>query len=142
MFFYFFFLMIRRPPRSTLFPYTTLFRSGVLRRGVGAVVLSLSMMSGGGGAMGLLSGGLRMASNAAGVLRRGLGAVVLSLAMMGRVAAMGSIGTALAGAGRAAGRIFGGGPGAVTGAGKGPAGAGMGLRRAGLGAVRRGLGGR
>src|SRR3712207_8336721 len=28
---YFFFLMIRRPPRSTLFPYTTLFRS--LRRG-------------------------------------------------------------------------------------------------------------
>src|SRR2546422_2515538 len=27
----FFFLMIRRPPRSTLFPYTTLFRS-VLRR--------------------------------------------------------------------------------------------------------------
>src|SRR2546422_6674424 len=30
-FFLFFFLMIRRPPRSTLFPYTTLFRShGVL----------------------------------------------------------------------------------------------------------------
>src|SRR3989442_5940517 len=27
MFRYFFFLMIRRPPRSTLFPYTTLFRS-------------------------------------------------------------------------------------------------------------------
>src|SRR5256885_16675886 len=27
--FYFFFLMIRRPPRSTLFPYTTLFRSVV-----------------------------------------------------------------------------------------------------------------
>src|SRR2546429_6751323 len=26
--FIFFFLMIRRPPRSTLFPYTTLFRSG------------------------------------------------------------------------------------------------------------------
>ena len=26
----FFFLMIRRPPRSTLFPYTTLFRSGLL----------------------------------------------------------------------------------------------------------------
>src|SRR5690348_18259808 len=24
---YFFFLMLRRPPRSTLFPYTTLFRS-------------------------------------------------------------------------------------------------------------------
>src|SRR3712207_9057579 len=27
-----FFLMIRRPPRSTLFPYTTLFRSGGARR--------------------------------------------------------------------------------------------------------------
>src|SRR3712207_7617545 len=28
----FFFLMIRRPPRSTLFPYTTLFRSQMRRR--------------------------------------------------------------------------------------------------------------
>src|SRR5260370_21799648 len=28
----FFFLMIRRPPRSTLFPYTTLFRSSHRRR--------------------------------------------------------------------------------------------------------------
>src|SRR5256885_7598136 len=28
MILFFFFLMIRRPPRSTLFPYTTLFRSG------------------------------------------------------------------------------------------------------------------
>src|SRR5689334_24354096 len=28
----FFFLMIRRPPRSTLFPYTTLFRSSARRR--------------------------------------------------------------------------------------------------------------
>src|SRR2546427_9646405 len=28
---FFFFLMIRRPPRSTLFPYTTLFRSGMSR---------------------------------------------------------------------------------------------------------------
>src|SRR3712207_8473736 len=27
----FFFLMIRRPPRSTLFPYTTLFRSRIAR---------------------------------------------------------------------------------------------------------------
>src|SRR3712207_9497046 len=35
----FFFLMIRRPPRSTLFPYTTLFRSDVVfvavARGIG-----------------------------------------------------------------------------------------------------------
>src|SRR3989442_6398496 len=42
----FFFLMIRRPPRSTLFPYTTLFRSQVLpivRRGADdhAYVLAL-----------------------------------------------------------------------------------------------------
>src|SRR3989442_7356602 len=29
----FFFLMIRRPPRSTLFPYTTLFRSEIYVRG-------------------------------------------------------------------------------------------------------------
>src|SRR6266576_4106504 len=32
IFLQFFFLMIRRPPRSTLFPYTTLFRSDVLDR--------------------------------------------------------------------------------------------------------------
>src|SRR6266436_8914241 len=37
---FFFFLMIRRPPRSTLFPYTTLFRSprghgGAQRAGTG-----------------------------------------------------------------------------------------------------------
>src|SRR6266496_6090181 len=31
--FVFFFLMIRRPPRSTLFPYTTLFRSRPRRPG-------------------------------------------------------------------------------------------------------------
>src|SRR5688572_32706008 len=29
-FLFFFFLMIRRPPRSTLFPYTTLFRSPLM----------------------------------------------------------------------------------------------------------------
>src|SRR2546430_10688029 len=32
----FFFLMIRRPPRSTLFPYTTLFRSVAVATGTGA----------------------------------------------------------------------------------------------------------
>src|SRR5450432_3424473 len=31
----FFFLMIRRPPRSTLFPYTTLFRSGLVNEALG-----------------------------------------------------------------------------------------------------------
>src|SRR2546430_11444298 len=30
---FFFFLMIRRPPRSTLFPYTTLFRSRCGKKG-------------------------------------------------------------------------------------------------------------
>src|SRR3712207_7456029 len=38
--YFFFFLMIRRPPRSTLFPYTTLFRS-----------LSVNDLRGGGGAL-------------------------------------------------------------------------------------------
>src|SRR2546430_6008049 len=53
LFFIFFFLMIRRPPRSTLFPYTTLFRSrnehpvllaqeiAALRTGAGAQVVTL-----------------------------------------------------------------------------------------------------
>src|SRR5260221_10936207 len=34
----FFFLMIRRPPRSTLFPYTTLFRSLVVEAGMHALL--------------------------------------------------------------------------------------------------------
>src|SRR5260370_41125102 len=33
----FFFLMIRRPPRSTLFPYTTLFRSGGQKAASGGI---------------------------------------------------------------------------------------------------------
>src|SRR5688572_31129139 len=36
MFLIFFFLLIRRPPRSTLFPYTTLFRSQAVSRHSGA----------------------------------------------------------------------------------------------------------
>src|SRR2546422_10678063 len=32
LYLFFFFLMIRRPPRSTLFPYTTLFRSVLIER--------------------------------------------------------------------------------------------------------------
>ena len=39
---FFFFLMIRRPPRSTLFPYTTLFRSENSRvRGVAGVLAAV-----------------------------------------------------------------------------------------------------
>src|SRR5688572_33502897 len=43
---FFFFLMIRRPPRSTLFPYTTLFRSRALTsvQGVGGRV-ALAILS-------------------------------------------------------------------------------------------------
>src|SRR3712207_8518656 len=33
--------MIRRPPRSTLFPYTTLFRSGVLQRAPPPLVVAV-----------------------------------------------------------------------------------------------------
>src|SRR2546422_8022558 len=35
---FFFFLMIRRPPRSTLFPYTTLFRSPTMHPDLGRIV--------------------------------------------------------------------------------------------------------
>src|SRR6266478_7344419 len=43
----FFFLMIRRPPRSTLFPYTTLFRSrsGALSAGPGTISRSVDHRS-------------------------------------------------------------------------------------------------
>src|SRR2546427_8973850 len=42
---FFFFLMIRRPPRSTLFPYTTLFRSPVeLRRDLGACLVLVGFL--------------------------------------------------------------------------------------------------
>src|SRR5258706_5590337 len=34
---FFFFLMIRRPPRSTLFPYTTLFRSERVEHDFGTI---------------------------------------------------------------------------------------------------------
>src|SRR3712207_7297020 len=39
----FFFLMIRRPPRSTLFPYTTLFRSPSNKRDDRCQVVSFSV---------------------------------------------------------------------------------------------------
>src|SRR2546429_9760333 len=38
VFLFFFFLMIRRPPRSTLFPYTTLFRSLLAAVGIYGVM--------------------------------------------------------------------------------------------------------
>src|SRR2546427_3113777 len=49
---FFFFLMIRRPPRSTLFPYTTLFRSPLVGRALAHLVLDRGV---GGGSDGLRS---------------------------------------------------------------------------------------
>src|SRR2546425_7862853 len=48
----FFFLMIRRPPRSTLFPYTTLFRSPPsmrrrAARSIGLVAVGASLLAAG-----------------------------------------------------------------------------------------------
>src|SRR5260370_19638298 len=45
--FLFFFLMIRRPPRSTLFPYTTLFRSDEVDAvvGLGAALVLLHFLA-------------------------------------------------------------------------------------------------
>src|SRR5690349_25013924 len=43
----FFFLMIRRPPRSTLFPYTTLFRSLDVLRAVQLDIFEHACHSGG-----------------------------------------------------------------------------------------------
>src|SRR2546430_6679169 len=40
---FFFFLMIRRPPISTLFPYTTLFRSYLITQGSGAYSINESL---------------------------------------------------------------------------------------------------
>src|SRR2546426_5203251 len=45
----FFFLMIRRPPRSTLFPYTTLFRSPPATGNPGAFVVQYPGPTGGAG---------------------------------------------------------------------------------------------
>src|SRR3989442_7271866 len=51
--------MIRRPPRSTLFPYTTLFRSGLLGTVMGIVNAFTGMAaSGGGGSLGAVSAGI------------------------------------------------------------------------------------
>src|SRR5258708_35547346 len=60
---YFFFLMIRRPPRSTLFPYTTLFRSQPDHPGRawqrGPARVSRRQPGGGGGLSTLLHAGAR-----------------------------------------------------------------------------------
>src|SRR2546421_7501532 len=49
--------MIRRPPRSTLFPYTTLFRSGLMATVIGAAMLAFLVWR----RIGSRGGGLRIA---------------------------------------------------------------------------------
>src|SRR2546426_12708388 len=49
VYFSFFFLMIRRPPRSTLFPYTTLFRSRAVSQAACALRVPRHGVRGGGG---------------------------------------------------------------------------------------------
>src|SRR3712207_6991308 len=67
-FYLFFFLMIRRPPRSTLFPYTTLFRSPVRVR-----VLGLHPRQQPGAQLGNpLRDGVAVAAAVDGLVRRGL----------------------------------------------------------------------
>src|SRR6185369_3416261 len=65
----FFFLMIRRPPRSTLFPYTTLFRSARLDRTsqVGGLLVALgtaTAVSATVGTVSMLAGGVIGTSDA------------------------------------------------------------------------------
>src|SRR5256885_11955462 len=57
---FFFFLMIRRPPRSTLFPYTTLFRSEGYRLSSPATASTLRVPSAEGSRMTTLIGFRRM----------------------------------------------------------------------------------
>src|SRR2546427_13214900 len=49
---FFFFLMIRRPPRSTLFPYTTLFRSPARAAVPGRLERAAAVRAGAGGSRG------------------------------------------------------------------------------------------
>src|SRR2546427_12115402 len=69
----FFFLMIRRPPRSTLFPYTTLFRSRLDGAGPppGRAVLSIRHEGRLPGAWARGEGGRRTVAQGCGSARRG-----------------------------------------------------------------------
>src|SRR2546427_8439595 len=58
--------MIRRPPRSTLFPYTTLFRSGPLH---GALLSDNVARAGGGGAHRRMVAGRDLLAHRAAALR-------------------------------------------------------------------------
>src|SRR5206468_12783590 len=60
LFFSFFFLMIRRPPRSTLFPYTTLFRSWGVDKGTQRTLAPIKSRGQG---VGALASGAKKAPN-------------------------------------------------------------------------------
>src|SRR3712207_8820708 len=85
----FFFLMIRRPPRSTLFPYTTLFRSGTP-----AAIRALPAVA---EAVGdqievLMDGGIRRGGGVAKALALGAKAVMIGRAYLWGLAANGEAG--------------------------------------------------
>ena len=73
---FFFFLMIRRPPRSTLFPYTTLFRSVSAVINVGTATIAAFIGAGGLGQS--IQTGLALSDNAL-ILRGGIAAAVLAI---------------------------------------------------------------
>src|SRR5258707_8947555 len=66
MFSVFFFLMIRRPPRSTLFPYTTLFRSAAAGTAPGGGGNGSGASASGGSASGGSSGGTGQSGGSSG----------------------------------------------------------------------------
>src|SRR3712207_2929555 len=74
---FFFFLMIRRPPRSTLFPYTTLFRSSDV---VKAVALGArAVMIGRAYLWGLAANGQAGVENVLDLLRGGIDSALMGL---------------------------------------------------------------
>src|SRR5256885_13093684 len=64
--------MIRRPPRSTLFPYTTLFRSLIASNGATSTIESLGTLVGP-----VVAGLLVSVANVAAVFALGAGALVV-----------------------------------------------------------------
>src|SRR5215212_2274723 len=90
---FFFFLMIRRPPRSTLFPYTTLFRSQVERRLAGGERLVLAGEVAGDGPPVVLLHGLsatrrNVVQGSRALLRRGYRLIAFVGSSMGAATAM------------------------------------------------------
>src|SRR3989442_8924481 len=104
----FFFLMIRRPPRSTLFPYTTLFRSAVGVAVVGDAVAGhradgvglLDLVADGAGGVVVVAGAVCERPR---VAKRGAGVRLRPAAQVGAGEGVGRAADACAGAGGAVG---------------------------------------